>query len=812
MALRREGARMLCKFASAVLGRQTPKFLREVNRLHTQKGPEWLSERWKAIRNAAYKVREGLPDEAREVMKLARIRVRQDRPYASGVFGSVQAQYVSAENPHQIKACEALLRGYTGLVLDRVSKVQVKKAVTNITRSSCVTDDLAVLNPASFCRAPKVSAPLDGPTAVGLSGFSSYYCGRISIPKKLKDIPYSSVVLSSLVIGAVPRSLIDLLGENDFRKRAEAFQKEEDNFPGTLGEISILQEGGCKARVICKPSFWIQAYCKPLQNELQRRLLAVENAPPRFGVSCVLDQNRGANLLRQWMQEGRRLSSFDLSSATDRFPLITQLDYLEKSGLGAWKVPVQSVAQGPYRFPYTDREVSYAVGQPMGVNFSFTLFHLTHHSVLDSLSIQCKCPPGAHYAVLGDDVIIAHPKLAVLYKEWVGKAGVDISTSKSFEGVDLQTFAGFTGVTTKSGLQIFRPFKHGKDYAIEGKDVNLASSLGPKARKVAAWLGPVYQELNKTWPLRRADLSPIFPETDNRLLGSQPSSTWISSTAARVLDTRLKWSRPGDRLRSESLLNLGTQLAVRRFQERILGALATGSLGGLNFIKGSTNKVAPPPKVTPVLDGYDRMWGTLLREESPRQNDLLNVFKPDEYNQTEKTKRKMTVNQFESDPLIQTLRKDKRKETASVCTDGVPASLVPELTNRDKTGTYGSREILDPRDNLPEVRACFEEIIEAKQLQGYVGTLKKFTDTSAFQQGFAKIGGVVVSCDIDHDKKIFVVGGPKIRKVALDACRSRNLRLKWKEDTMTMEMTPKATSQKELQPIGVKARSKGHGR
>lgn len=125
------------------------------------------------------------------------------------------------------------------------------------------------------------------------------------------------------------------------------------------------------------------------------------------------------------------LRSFDLSSATDRFPLsfqslvINQLCNMEVafawviSGLGvnAFRAP------GPCKG--TPRLVRFSTGQPLGYLSSWPLFALSHHFIVWYCADRVY--PGrkfSKYALLGDDIVIGDEKVAEVYKDIINRLGV----------------------------------------------------------------------------------------------------------------------------------------------------------------------------------------------------------------------------------------------------------------------------------------------------------------------------------------------------------------------------------------------------
>lgn len=113
----------------------------------------------------------------------------------------------------------------------------------------------------------------------------------------------------------------------------------------------------------------------------------------------------------------RRLFSFDLSSATDRFPLSVQALTINSifdpltayswvvCGLGANAFSCQTSSSNR---PDTFGLVRFATGQPLGLLSSWPLFALCHHFIV--WFCANKVYPGKvfkRYALLGDDIVIA---------------------------------------------------------------------------------------------------------------------------------------------------------------------------------------------------------------------------------------------------------------------------------------------------------------------------------------------------------------------------------------------------------------------
>lgn len=132
--------------------------------------------------------------------------------------------------------------------------------------------------------------------------------------------------------------------------------------------------------------------------------------------------------------------SFDLSAATDRLPVIIQAQligyFLGTHAANLWKtlligrpyyIPVNS-----YRIP--SGNVFYETGQPMGALTSWGMLAFTHHLMVQWSAFRVDplhYSWFAHYAILGDDIVIADKKVANEYIETCRLLGVEIGLAKS---------------------------------------------------------------------------------------------------------------------------------------------------------------------------------------------------------------------------------------------------------------------------------------------------------------------------------------------------------------------------------------------
>jgi hypothetical protein len=202
-----------------------------------------------------------------------------------------------------------------------------------------------------------------------------------------------------------------------------------------FGAVGFKEEPG-KIRVFAMVSILVQALMQPLHKWIFSKLRLI----PTDG---TFDQLAPVErLIKRLKSDEEFVASYDLSAATDRLPLLLQMDLLnpllgyELSAL--WGTLLVSQ---PYRLPRIAKSynlgyssVRYAVGQPMGALSSWAMLALTHHALVQLAA--SKADPRLQgwfqrYAVLGDDVVIADRATAREYLRIMKTIGVEISLAKS---------------------------------------------------------------------------------------------------------------------------------------------------------------------------------------------------------------------------------------------------------------------------------------------------------------------------------------------------------------------------------------------
>lgn len=205
--------------------------------------------------------------------------------------------------------------------------------------------------------------------------------------------------------------------------------------PLSFGRLAFLKEPG-KIRVVAMVNLITQTLMAPLHKWIFQRLRQI----PTDG---TFDQTRPVeSLIRGFEGKGHWTASYDLSAATDRIPILIQIELIkpllgeELANLWAWFLVSQ-----PYQLPKIAKSwnlgysaVWYAVGQPMGALSSWALLALTHHAIVQLAASQAyPRAPGwfTLYAVLGDDVVICDRLVAQRYLKIMQDLGVEIGLAKS---------------------------------------------------------------------------------------------------------------------------------------------------------------------------------------------------------------------------------------------------------------------------------------------------------------------------------------------------------------------------------------------
>nr|QIR30238.1 RNA-dependent RNA polymerase [Plasmopara viticola lesion associated mitovirus 15] len=201
-----------------------------------------------------------------------------------------------------------------------------------------------------------------------------------------------------------------------------------------LGKLSLKEEAAGKVRVFAMVDPITQWLLSPLHKYL---FLILKTIPMDGTFNQLKPVHR---LLRK--SGIRSFFSLDLSAATDRLPISIQKSLLnhliptEKSDFGDdWaELLVNRDYQLKSEDYNLDTSLRYSVGQPMGALSSWGMLAYSHHFIVQVAAWECGYPKNrlfSDYAVLGDDLVISHWKVARKYLFILNMIGVECGLHKS---------------------------------------------------------------------------------------------------------------------------------------------------------------------------------------------------------------------------------------------------------------------------------------------------------------------------------------------------------------------------------------------
>jgi hypothetical protein len=231
------------------------------------------------------------------------------------------------------------------------------------------------------------------------------------------------------------KEIISLYNRKTFTQRYEFFMemiksKKPDWSWTKPRKLSVIPDPEGKSRIIAIFDYWSQNFLKQIHDEHFRFLRTLSN-----------DRTFTQDPILPKPPEGHKYYSFDLTAATDRFPISLQSKLISKMyGTALAKSWEEILIGTPFLVPWTGEYCKYASGQPMGAYSSWSTFTITHHVILhyihDYLNISEK-----YYVILGDDIVIWHDDVAREYLRIMKELGVGISIPKSHICANMYEFA-----------------------------------------------------------------------------------------------------------------------------------------------------------------------------------------------------------------------------------------------------------------------------------------------------------------------------------------------------------------------------------
>lgn len=245
------------------------------------------------------------------------------------------------------------------------------------------------------------------------------------------------------------------------------------------GRLALLPEPAGKVRVVALADIWSQWALKPLHDWLFDILREI----PQDG---TFDQLRPVKLLLKKVSPTQAIYSYDLSAATDCIPIAIQELLLAQIFGPAYAEAWANLLVGrPYAIPkkvakglgLSSRFIRYGTGQPMGAYSSWGMLAFVHHAMVQFCAYRAGIKGWFDlYAVLGDDVVIAHDGVARKYRALCRLLRVKIGLEKSLVS---------TGLTLEFAKRLF--FRGEDISGLPAKFWAAAQSQSSVACALAAW-------------------------------------------------------------------------------------------------------------------------------------------------------------------------------------------------------------------------------------------------------------------------------------------------------------------------------------
>lgn len=205
----------------------------------------------------------------------------------------------------------------------------------------------------------------------------------------------------------------------------------------SIGKLHAKEEAAGKVRLFAIVDAWTQWVLYPLHKVIFEILR-------RISQDGTFDQTAPLGLLQSKVdaKEVKSLYSLDLTAATDRLPILVQINILQhlvgNDAFGwHWANLLVGRSYDFNQLGYSKYHGSYhyAVGQPMGALSSWAMLALTHHFIVQVAAWQSDIVPLGHwyknYALLGDDLVLGDSVVKDRYLSILRSLGMEVNVHKS---------------------------------------------------------------------------------------------------------------------------------------------------------------------------------------------------------------------------------------------------------------------------------------------------------------------------------------------------------------------------------------------
>lgn len=254
----------------------------------------------------------------------------------------------------------------------------------------------------------------NGPNGPAMGTLHADFCG---LGPLASDIECLAALTGNTVLLELMREIKESVPEGvKHRKKIPAHSR-----------LRVKHEAGGKARVFAILDYFSQSSLEPIHKFLMNWL----NSRQEDGTSNHSD---AAIAVRKWTEGSSPIWSFDLTTATDRYPVFLQEIVIEaifgSEIKDCWK---KVICNRDFVTPDGKHSVKFAVGQPLGALSSWAAFAVTHHFHIQTAArLSGHKLPFKEYRIIGDDISIhGDAAVAMQYIAMMQDLNVPFSTEKS---------------------------------------------------------------------------------------------------------------------------------------------------------------------------------------------------------------------------------------------------------------------------------------------------------------------------------------------------------------------------------------------
>jgi hypothetical protein len=270
---------------------------------------------------------------------------------------------------------------------------------------------------------------------------SSNKTSPIGLPALMSSVYEAGIILNNYpdlinnlttLVGSEFTGMLTSVGLNE-KGLVSTFDTKSDikaKYHSLIRRVTTIADKEGKTRIIAILDYWSQTALKPLHDHFLKILKTIP-------FDMTYDQSR----IPYEKIEGK-VFSFDLTNATDRFPISLQKEVL-KYFIGRDKAEAWASLLTSLPFSYKGQKYSFTAGQPLGAYSSWTIFTFCHHIVVQIAISRAHCEANARdvYRILGDDILMWDPNVAREYRKIMKGLDVEISETKTFESTSFFEFA-----------------------------------------------------------------------------------------------------------------------------------------------------------------------------------------------------------------------------------------------------------------------------------------------------------------------------------------------------------------------------------